>query len=308
MKRLGVLLGGGALILGLAFPAVAQVDLGTGVTVNFNGQMRTIGWTSDNLVDYTDDTGGLFDDGNAFYISRFRLFTTIETVDKKARAIWGLEIGDITWGRGGGSSANAYGGSGARTGPSQGGELGADGVNVETKRLLLQFEGPFIPNTTWTVGIQGVNYLASAAGGNFFGDDAAAIKFNWKGDPVDVEFYTVKLTENNVNDSDDNDMYVLKLGVNATPDVRFTVEAMIIDQRCFQSEAGDCVQSANISFGDNLWIGGTVQAKVAASTISGTLVWGQAQLARTDGTGTLKEDGFGINALGQVPIGPAQTL
>src|SRR5262245_57600133 len=94
MKRALALLVGGVLILGSALAAHAQ-----GPTVSFGGQMRIYGFTTNNLTDFTDSKGtGLFRDSTSFYFQRFRLFTTIESADKKARAYWALEIGDITWG------------------------------------------------------------------------------------------------------------------------------------------------------------------------------------------------------------------
>ena len=47
-------------------------------------------------------------DSNSFYFQRWRLFTNVESADKKAKAVWGLEVGDITWGTGGGASGGEY--------------------------------------------------------------------------------------------------------------------------------------------------------------------------------------------------------
>ena len=41
------------------------------------------------------------------FFQHFRLYTTIESADKKARAYWALEVGDITWGNGGGANAGS---------------------------------------------------------------------------------------------------------------------------------------------------------------------------------------------------------
>jgi hypothetical protein len=309
----------GALLLGVALPAMAQQQT---PTVTFNGEMRTIGFVSDNVSDYTDTQNNTNRDSNSFYLQRFRLFTKVESADKKANAVWGLEIGDITWGTGGGSNGAEFGGTGSRVGNGAGGELGNDGVNVETKRLYLQFEVPFVPGARITAGIQGVSFLESSYI-NVFGDDASAIKVNWKLDPIDIEFYTVKLEENSrVKAGDDNDMYVAKIGVNLTADTRITVEGMVIDQNCFSTVSGACGTPANISFGDNFWVGATARTKVAGISLDGTAVYGQRQLcaaaAGTSATGapttvcnaagnTFEESGWAFNATARMPIGPLTT-
>jgi hypothetical protein len=315
MKRLALMVAV-ALLLGVALPAMAQPQT---PVVSFSGEMRTIGFRSDNVSDYTDTKNGQNRDENAFYLQRFRLFTKITSADKKANAVWGLEIGDITWGTGGGSSAAEFGGSSSRVGNGAGGELGADGVNVETKRLYLQFDVPYVPGAMITTGIQGVGFLEDSWG-PVFGDDAAAIKVNWKVDPIDVEFYTVKLEENSrVKNGDDNDMYVVRIGLNLTKDTRVTVEGMIVDQNCFSTVAGACGTPADTSFGDNFWVGATARTMIGTVALDGAVVYGQRHLCAAvpnpaaPGTicsptgNTFEESGWGLNAAARVPFGPLNT-
>jgi hypothetical protein len=96
MKRALALLVGGVLILGSALAAHAQAP-----TVSFGGQMRVYGFVMDNVSDFKDSQGGGSRDSNSFYFQRWRLWTNVESADKKAKAVWGLEVGDITWGNGG---------------------------------------------------------------------------------------------------------------------------------------------------------------------------------------------------------------
>lgn len=69
-----------------------------------------------------------------------------------------LEIGDIEWGNGGGPSGAANGvaipASSARIGPSSGGAMGADGINVETKWAYVDFATPWGVPLRWRAGIQ----------------------------------------------------------------------------------------------------------------------------------------------------------
>ncbi|HLE43554.1 MAG TPA: hypothetical protein VJB36_06030, partial [Methylomirabilota bacterium] len=131
-----------AVILMTAMPAKAQQQ---NFTVTFGGQMRVYGLVWDNMTDFTD-TGkrstafgtliGGAKDSEAYYFQRWRLYTTVESADKNAKVVWAIEVGDISWGLGGGASGDEYGtGINARNGTSQGGGLGADGANVETKNL-----------------------------------------------------------------------------------------------------------------------------------------------------------------------------
>ena len=104
MKRALALLVGGVLILGSALAAHAQAP-----TVSFGGQMRVYGFAFNNITDFTDSgPNGANRDSQSFYFQRWRLFTNVESADKKAKAVWGLEVGDITWGTGGGASGGEY--------------------------------------------------------------------------------------------------------------------------------------------------------------------------------------------------------
>jgi hypothetical protein len=108
MKRAVMRLAVGVLILGSALSAMAQAP-----TVSFGGQMRVYGYSFNNITDFKDTAadgkgGQANKDSSSAYFQRFRLSTTIESADKKAKAFWTLEIGDITWGNGGGASGGEY--------------------------------------------------------------------------------------------------------------------------------------------------------------------------------------------------------
>lgn len=304
MKRFGIGAVAGALLLAVALPAVAQQK---GVQVTWRGEMRVHGIWFDNLTDFEDTSGNAFKDSNAHYYQRWRLWTTVESADKKARAVWGVEIGDIVWGRGGGPSAGQFGGGGARIGPGQGAEAGNDGVNIETKHLYLEFEVPGVKGAWLTMGGQNMSFMDQPIGG-FMDDDFYGIKFRWKADRWDAEFYTAKLTENGLPEADDNDMYALRIGVNPTKDIRLTIEGMIIDQKCFANTGNNCTNRARTSFGDTAWLGGTLGWKIANVNVDLAAVWGQREFPSTAGGGaSFKEDGYGIFGNVRVPVGPVRT-
>jgi hypothetical protein len=331
MKRALALLVGGVLILGSALAAHAQAP-----TVTFGGQMRVYGFVFDNITDFRDSDRGAFRDSNSFYFQRWRLFTNVESADKKARVVWGVEVGDITWGTGGGASGGEYrgcpgtaptvpatvpgapvpspipggpptpgapvpvtygtAGAGTRVGPGAGGCMGADGINVETKHAYIWVDtGQWVPGSSITLGLQSIVFMTGPLGG-YFDDDGAAIKLNMKFDPVDIEVYTAKLGEGARPNADDTDMYVARVGVNATKDIRVTLEGMLVDEKSL----------AGSNLGDNVWVGATVGAKIGDIQLDGALVYGMRAFARAPGTGsgTFTEEGFGAFLTGRVPLGP----
>jgi hypothetical protein len=334
MKRALALLVGGVLILGSALAAHAQAP-----TVTFGGQMRVYGFVFNNITDFADSgPNGANRDSQSFYFQRWRLFTNVESADKKAKAVWGLEIGDITWGRQGGASGGEYLGCNggnpladssfagtatipppagsppgtpptvvnvptnpilspySRTRQGGGGCLGADGVNVETKQIYIYVDtGQWVPGSSVTIGIQNVNFMTGPLGG-FFDDDAGAIKLNMKFDPVDVEVWTAKAGENVLANADDTDIYVGRVGMNITKDLRATVEGMLVNE---QSMPG-------FNLGDTFWVGGTVGAKLGTVQLDGAVVYGQRSYLRPVGqTGDpFQEQGWGGFVTAQVPVGP----
>jgi hypothetical protein len=334
MKRALALLVGGVLILGSALAAHAQAP-----TVSFGGQMRVYGFAFNNILDFKDSgPNGANRDSNSFYFQRWRLWTNVESADKKAKAVWGLEVGDITWGTGGGTSGGEYRGcpgrapfvpnvtvavpggtpgspvttpgtvtvtqpgSNVRVGNGAGGCLGNDGVNVETKHAYIWIDtGQWVPNSSITLGIQEVLFMNGPLG-PYFDDDAAAIKVNLKFDPVDIEVWTSKFGEGNVSNADDTDAYVARVGVNITKDMRATIDVMLVNE---QSLAGQ-------SIGDNIWIGGTFGAKLGTVQLDAGVVWGQRAIAPSPGaiagghsaSSPFNETGYGGYVVAQVPIGP----
>ncbi len=251
MKRVGLLAAAGALIVGSALPAAAQ-QAPPPFTVTFNGEFRSVVGASNNTTDYKDTApdgkgGSSFKDSFHDFSQRWRLWTNVTSGDKHAGAVWALEIGDIIWGTGGGSSngdGNGSNGSigslsGGRSGNGAGGALGADGVNVETKNSYMWFDVPGVDNLRLTIGIQNVEFLTQPT--EFFSDDAAAVKVDWKFDPVTVQLWYSRFGDNeaprapSVN-ARSNDAYTARVWIQATPDWRFSVEGMLWNQQCFSNQ------------------------------------------------------------------------
>ena len=169
----------GTLLAALAGPATAQ-DAKPGFTVSFSGELRVLGYSClrqhhglrghrnfnrpfhppDPVGDRPDLDGcpvlwPRCKDSAALYFQRWRLFTTVESADLKARVVWGVEVGDVDWGgrrRLPPGTSTAAGTNNRGAGQSQGAGLGADGVNIETKNLYLQFELPWVPGLSLLLG------------------------------------------------------------------------------------------------------------------------------------------------------------
>jgi hypothetical protein len=322
MKRAVTMLVAAGLILGSVSAALAQAPAGP--TVSFGGQMRVYGFVSNNMQDFKDSQdNGASRDSNSFWFQRFRLFTTIESADKKARAYWAMEIGDIFWGNGGGASGGNFVGDTGQTAPGQvnvanpavpatnrpvtatsptnrvgnssGGGLGADGVNVETKNLYLWLDtAEWVPGSSVLLGIHNIVFLTTPAGA-FMDDDGAGVQLNFKFDPVDLQLYTVKVAENNIANADDIDMYVGRFGFNITKDMRATLEGMVVNQNTGIS---------GVDFGDNFWVGASFGAKFGTVNLDIAGIYGQKQFPATVGTGHFEESGYGIIAVVRAPVGP----
>jgi hypothetical protein len=188
-----------------------------------------------------------------------------------------------------------------RVGNGAGACLGADGINVETKHAYIWLDtGQWVPASSVTLGIQGISFLNGPLG-PYFDDDAAAVKVNLEFKPVDVEVYATKLGEGVNANADDTDMYVARIGVSATKDVRLTVEGMLLDERALAGQR----------LGDTFFVGATVSAKLGAAQVDGAVVYGQRALAPSaaavaaghSASSPFSESGFGGFVSAQVPIG-----
>ena len=104
-----------------------------------------------------------------------RLRTKIDIIaNESLKGVYYLEVGTIRWGAGGGSAYTSD-----RTGPGGGGALGTDGVNVETKRLYLDFQ---MPHTALSLrmGLQGLALPSLANNNPVLDDDVAAVVANYQ--------------------------------------------------------------------------------------------------------------------------------
>jgi hypothetical protein len=158
MKRIIVLALAACMVLGAALGASAAEFKASG--------MLYAGYNYSNADDYKT-TGS---DLNEFS-QRFRSQIDIVTDENLSGTLY-FEI-DQTWGKG------------PKNGPTSGGDLGADDVNIETRRAYMTF---MVPNTAVKVraGIQGLSLPGAVSGSPILADDVAAIVASTSFDNVGV--------------------------------------------------------------------------------------------------------------------------
>jgi hypothetical protein len=160
---------------------------------------------------------------DTFVDQRLRMKWT-NTLNEFVTVIWYGEV-DTVWGERNrvadrGAGANYLGG---------GGQVGADGVNVETKNALAMIKIPNSPVAV-TLGIQGIGDKGLRS--IFMNQDQAALKITAGFGAVDVMVAWAKWDEGNAvstyagdrSSEDDTDVYMVQVGVKATETVKFAVE------------------------------------------------------------------------------------
>ena len=161
MKRIITLM----LALGLVFGAV---DNSSAADIKAKGSFTMeYGWMDNLNFEKGSSTGG---DGTSEddFVAQQRFRTQIDIV--ASENLSGVVFFEID---------NAWGRNDAGTSKVKGGALGADGINVETKRAFIDWT---VPNTdlAFRMGIQGVALPGAVAGSPILNDDVAAILATYK--------------------------------------------------------------------------------------------------------------------------------
>lgn len=190
MKKTTRILLAVGLILAVATPALAELKL--------NGYYRLMGYSAEVRSGTTTTQGGGANastdeegDSRQMVDQRLRMMLT-NTFNDNVSLVYHAEV-DTPWGESGKAAAG------------QGGQVGADGVNVETKNVYLDLKSG---DTSARLGIQG---LADAYEGIVFNDDMAGVAVTHKmGDTTLMAAYSKWDEDANDRSSwDDKDFYVL---------------------------------------------------------------------------------------------------
>jgi len=161
--------------------------------VKISGLWNAKAWAKDNY-DGNDDS----DDSYQYVTQRMRMYFNI-IASENLKLVYKNEI-DMEWGDA------SFGNNG--TGPNtafrnDGGGLGGDTVNLETKNVYLEFMVPDTPVKA-TIGLQGI----ALHRGWFIDDDAGGARFDLNFDPVTVTAYWIGAYGLEANDpSSSNDVW-----------------------------------------------------------------------------------------------------
>jgi hypothetical protein len=180
-------------VVAVAFALPAMADM-TPTNLKVSGFYRSKAWLSNFFgqaslpLDNTEAT-------NAFVEQRFRV--KFDLGSENVKAVWFLES-DMNWG-------DSAGSTGLAATRNQGGALGGDKVQTETKNIYVWFK---VPDTSVdvTVGLQ--NQSDDYAGFLYGGADMAGVFVTGKFEPVTWKLGWAKLYENQVQRSDDMTLYV----------------------------------------------------------------------------------------------------
>jgi hypothetical protein len=166
--------------------------------VKISGLWNAKAWARDNY-DGDDDT----DDSVQYITQRMRMYFNI-IASENLKLVYKNEI-DFEYGDSGDYSTTDTAGvkTSVYAGRNDGGGLGGDRVNLETKNVYLEFMVPDTPVKA-TIGLQGV----ALHRGWFIDDDVAATRFDMNFDPVVVTAYWAGaqgLFKNDMNNNNDYD-------------------------------------------------------------------------------------------------------
>ena len=205
--------------------ALGTVCSAQAIDVKVGGQWDfTFGWTSNinkggaSFISNGDRNSGKNSDN---FAARHRARTQIDFIaSENLSATLLFEIGDINWGR---DSA-----AGNKSGRGSGGDLDADGVNVETKRAHLDW---MIPTTDVKIrmGIQGFHlpWAYGGAGANpILANDGAGITVSTPiVDGIGITAFWLRAfdandSDGNHNEMDETDIFGITLPITAIDGVR----------------------------------------------------------------------------------------
>src|SRR5215468_3238872 len=136
----------------------------------------------------------------SFFDTRLRLYWDFRPSDL-LRVHYRMEIGDVRYGDGVANGSDVTGNLFPVIGPGSGGGVGADGVNVETKDMFLEFAMPFIPGLSFRGGIFGYGDRYDF---NILADDFAGFQLLYNRGDVAAHFVYFRFFQGDTRQNADN--------------------------------------------------------------------------------------------------------
>ncbi len=237
-------------------------------------------------------SGGFPDDRNdtkSFLDTRLRLYWDFRPTDL-LRVHYRMEIGDVVFGgdteRGSDVSGNIL----PAIGPGSGGGVGADGINVETKNLFIEFHIPPVPGLRFRGGIFGYGDRFDF---NILADDFAGLQVLYERGDIAANFAYFKFTEGDTrSNADDSDWFGLdgQLRLNASTLVGASFHYWID-----QGNRGDLSRDPF-----QWWLGLELTSRMGQVQVNGYAIYneGEGFFGRRSG----KNRGFNISLAGDMRL------
>ena len=241
---------------------------------------------------------------NAYVEQRARV--KLEFGTENVKAVWFFE-NDMLWGD-----------SSAVVGRNQGGALGADSINTETKNLYLWFK---VPDTSldFTVGLQ--NQSDDYAGTLWGGADFAGVFVNGKFEPVKWKLGWAKLYENTAQKTDDATLYQANVYFVPTKDLTVGANFYFLQDDTGKNggiglklnpadDATPGPASPNANYKLKLYTPGlNATFKAGPATVSGFAFyqWGKFEAVQTTNP-DIDVNAYGLDARADMKVGPANVF
>jgi len=292
----------------VAFALPAMADL-TPKNLNVSGFYRAKAWVSN-----FDGVAGVGAGGasgvlspepptSAYVEQRMRMKFDFGT--ENVKAVWFAEM-DMNFGDTSGLAAR-----------NQGGALGGDSINVETKNLYLWFK---VPDTSmdFTVGLQ--NQTDPYAGVFYGAADMAGIFMTGKFEPVKFKLGWAKLYENQLAKTDDATLYVAEVNLLPTKDMSLGLNFFALQDDTgrangLNTKLNPLDQStANPTFAlanTKLWLytpGVNLTFKAGPATLSGFAFYQIGTAESMVGAPDIDIQAYGADLRADVKVGPANVF
>jgi hypothetical protein len=252
---------------------------------NIAGANDEGGGESGGFPDAEDDTKSLLD-------TRLRLYWDFRP-NELLRIHYRMEIGDIVFGGSADDGSDVSGNLLPVIGPGSGGGVGADGVNVETKNIFLEFYLPFWPSIRFRGGIFGYGDRFDF---NILADDFAGLQLLYDKADISAHFVYLKFLEGDTRtNADDSDWF----GIDGQ--LRLNASTTIGSSFHFWVDKGNRGMLADDPF--QWWLGLELTSLIGPVQANGYFIYNQGEgfFGRRSG----KNQGVNVSLGGDMPFGKA---
>jgi hypothetical protein len=228
-------------------------------------------------------------DTKSFLDTRLRLYWDFRP-SELLRIHYRMEIGDVRFGGGVEDGSDVSGNLVPVVGPGSGGGVSADGVNVETKNILIEFQIPLIRGLRFRGGIFGYGDRYDF---NVLADDFAGLQIAYQRGDVAAHFVYLKFFEGDTRaNADDSDWFGIEGELRLSPS---TIVASTFYYWADRENRG------TLGFDPfQFWFGGEVTSRLGLVQLNGFAIYNQGEgfFGRRRG----KNHGFNLSVAGDLRL------